>query len=72
MGANQNSSRNLAYILNSTRRPSLLTPSRLHSYEQLLALEIELGTAVETRNDASKNTFETGDRNRTKNQFISS
>jgi hypothetical protein len=40
--------------------------------EQLLALESELGTATETQNDAGKNTCETGDRNQTKNQFMSS
>jgi hypothetical protein len=38
MGANQNSSRNLAYVPKSTRSRSLLTRSRLSSYRQAIGL----------------------------------
>jgi hypothetical protein len=63
---------NLAYITKSTRRTSLLTPSRPHNYQEAIALGTGLETIVKTRIDANKNTCETDNKNRTKTQFMSS
>jgi hypothetical protein len=54
----------------SNRRASLLTPSRPHSYQEAIALEIGLGTTAETQIDASKNTYEIDRKNQIKKYFI--
>jgi hypothetical protein len=62
---------NLTYIPKSTRRGSLLTPSRPHSYQEDITLGIGLGAAVKIRIDASKNTCEIDDKNQIKTRFMS-
>jgi hypothetical protein len=62
--------KNSTYISKSNRRASLLTPSRPHSYQEVIALKIGLGTTAKTQIDTSKNTYEIDDKNRIKEYFI--
>jgi hypothetical protein len=61
--------RNLTYILKLTRRPSLLTHQGHIAIEELSTLRTGLVTVAETWIDASKNTCETDNKNRTKNNL---
>jgi hypothetical protein len=61
---------NLAYVPNRTWRPSLLTLSRPHSYQEAIVLETGLGDTTEIQKGASKTTSEIDDKNQIKEQFI--
>jgi hypothetical protein len=64
--------RNLSYILESTRYPSLLARPRLASYRQANGPWNQLGTTAETRNGASKTSCEIDNKNQLEKQFICS
>jgi hypothetical protein len=64
--------RNLAYILKSTRRPSLLTWPRPHSYSEAIGLRDRVRDCSGNTNSASKTTCEIDDKNRIEDHFISS
>jgi hypothetical protein len=62
----------VSYVPKSIQRAPLLTPSRLHSYQEAITLGTGLGNIAETRIGVSKNACEIDDKNRIKEQFISS
>jgi hypothetical protein len=61
--------RNLAYISNQTRRPSLLTRPGPHSYQSAIGPQTGLGTTVKTWINANKNTCKIDDKNQIKNSL---
>jgi hypothetical protein len=63
--------RNLAYIPNSTRRPSLLTRSRPHSYSKAVGLRNRVRNSNENTTRCRKNTCEVDGKNQVEKQFIS-
>jgi hypothetical protein len=63
---------NLAYILKSARRPSLLTRSRPYSYIKAIGIRNWVRDRSGTLNDASKTMSEIDDKIRIEEQFISS
>jgi hypothetical protein len=62
----------MSYIPKTTRRDSLLTRSRPHSYSKALGLQNRVRDAAETRNGASKTTCEIDEKNQIEEQFIPS
>jgi hypothetical protein len=64
--------RNLAYIPKSTRRPSLLTRPRPHSYSKAIGLQNWVRNRSGTLNGASKTTCEIDNKIQIEEQFISS
>jgi hypothetical protein len=66
------SCRNLTYISKSTRRPSLLTRPRPHSYSKVIDLQNRVRNRNRTLNGASKTTCEIDDKIWIEEQFISS
>jgi hypothetical protein len=72
MEANQNSSQKLAYILKSTRRPLFQLSQDRTDIAKISSFGTGLEISAETRNSASRTTYEIDDKNRIKEQFISS
>jgi hypothetical protein len=62
--------KNLAYILKSTRCPSLLTWPRPYSYNKIVGPQNRLGTTAKTRIGVGKTTCKIDDDNRLEEQFI--
>jgi hypothetical protein len=62
----------LAYVPKSTRRPSLLTQRRPHSYSKAVSPRNRARNRSGTQNGVSKTTREIDDKNRLEKQFISS
>jgi hypothetical protein len=72
MGANLNSLHEFSLYPKSNRHSSLLTRLGSHSYRTTISPWTGLGISAETQIGVSQNTSEIDDKNRIKEQFISS